>query len=200
MHKSKTYIKSSLDYSATLHGRWGTTDDFTPTVPPQPGLTESIPVVAWRGPDSNSQPYGDFLHLNRAALTSRPRRLSPLLLFSPALIMLAQSIPIHFLYLMILNKLRLVRLRIRRQLKVAVTMSFCKPHARVCLLHLSKHCLQSVVTSPKWPWRPVIDRIIVNPCYDRSGLKESWDLSLAKFRLTEPIRLQAVYAQHSPIP
>ena len=33
MHKSNTYIQSSLDYPATLHGRWGTTDDFTTTVP-----------------------------------------------------------------------------------------------------------------------------------------------------------------------
>ena len=29
----------------------------------------SFPVVAWRGPGSNSRPYGDFLHHNRAALT-----------------------------------------------------------------------------------------------------------------------------------
>ena len=37
---------------------------------------ESFPVVAWRSPASKSQPYGGFLHHNRAALTTRLRRLS----------------------------------------------------------------------------------------------------------------------------
>ena len=37
---------------------------------------DSFAVAAWRSPASNSQPYGDFLHRNRAALTTRPRRLS----------------------------------------------------------------------------------------------------------------------------
>ena len=37
---------------------------------------ESFPVVAWQSPASNSQPYGDFLHHHRAALTTRLRRLS----------------------------------------------------------------------------------------------------------------------------
>ena len=37
---------------------------------------ESFPVIAWRSPASNSRHYGDFLHRNRAALTTRPRRLS----------------------------------------------------------------------------------------------------------------------------
>ena len=37
---------------------------------------ESFPVVAWRSQPSNSQPHGDVLHHNRAALTTRPRRLS----------------------------------------------------------------------------------------------------------------------------
>ena len=36
---------------------------------------ESFPVVAWRSPASNSRPYGDFLHRNRAALTTGPRHL-----------------------------------------------------------------------------------------------------------------------------
>ena len=40
---------------------------------------QSFPVVAWRSLASNSQPYGDFLHHNRATLTTRPRRLSDLL-------------------------------------------------------------------------------------------------------------------------
>ena len=37
---------------------------------------ESFPVVVWRSPASNLRPYGDFLHRNRAALTTRPRCLS----------------------------------------------------------------------------------------------------------------------------
>ena len=33
--QKQQYIQSSIDYPATLHGRWGTTDDFTTTVPPK---------------------------------------------------------------------------------------------------------------------------------------------------------------------
>ena len=39
------------------------------------GLTERV-FQSWRSPAPNSQPYGVFLHHNRAALTTRPRRLS----------------------------------------------------------------------------------------------------------------------------
>ena len=35
MHKNNTYTQSNLDYPATLHGRLGTTDDLTTTVPPK---------------------------------------------------------------------------------------------------------------------------------------------------------------------
>ena len=40
------------------------------------GDRKRFSVVAWRSPASNLHPYGDFLHNNRAALTTRPRRLS----------------------------------------------------------------------------------------------------------------------------
>ena len=36
---------------------------------------DSFPIVTWWSPASNSQPYGDFVHRDWAALTIQPRRL-----------------------------------------------------------------------------------------------------------------------------
>ena len=96
------------------------------------------------------------------------------------------------------SKLRLVCWRICYQPKTAVTMSFYtrKPNRMLVAVFptdLSKHCFCHLLCKSALASNGR-GSIIVNQSYNRSGLKKSWDLYLAKLRsLTERIRLQAAH-------
>ena len=135
-------------------------------------LTESFPVVAWRSLVSNSHPYGDFLHLNRAALTTLPRRLSPP---TPVFTLPSYASTVHPYPLFVFDDIKRTEIGLLENLKATQGSSHhvflhqnTKPHARVCFLYLSKHCFCNLLSPLLWPWRPTIDKIIV---------KESWDIT-----------------------